>query len=151
MEQFIGGWQVNGITTFQTGQPVTALMGFDNANVGDGTARPNQVGNPNLSRGARSHTHWFNVDAFVPAPFQTFGNAARNNIIGPGLNNFDFSILKTFTIAEQKRIEFRTEIFDMFNHTNFTTVGNVIGTGSFGQLTASKDPRIIQFGLKFLF
>jgi hypothetical protein len=150
-EQLIGGWQVNGITTFQTGQPVTALMGFDNANVGDGTARPNQIGNPNLSRGARSQTHWFNVNAFVPAAFQTFGNAARNNIIGPGLNNFDFSILKTFKIAEQKRIEFRTEIFDVFNHTNFTTLGNVIGTGSFGQLTASRDPRIIQFGLKFLF
>jgi hypothetical protein len=151
VDQLIGGWQINGITTFQTGQPLTALMGFDNANVGDGTARPNQVGNPNLSRGDRGPTHWFKTSAFVPAPFGTFGDASRNNIIGPGLNNFDFSILKTFRFAEEKRIEFRTEIFDLFNHTNFTTVGNVIGTGSFGELTAARDPRVIQFGLKFLF
>jgi hypothetical protein len=152
MDQLIGGWQVNGITTFQAGQPFTALMGFDNANVGDGTARPDQIAdNPNLSRGDRTPTHWFDTAAFVPAAFGTFGNAARNNIIGPGLNNFDFSILKTFRFTEQREIEFRAEIFDLFNHTNFTTVGSVIGTGSFGQLTASRDPRVIQFGLKFLF
>jgi hypothetical protein len=151
MEQVIGGWQVTGITTLQSGQPFTALMGFDNANVGDGTARPNQVGNPNLSRGKRSPTHWFDTNAFVAPPFGTFGNAGRNDIIGPGLNNFDFSALKIFRLAEERRIEFRTEIFNIFNHTNFTTVGNVINTGSFGQLTASRDPRIIQFGLKVLF
>lgn len=152
MDQLIGGWQINGITTFQSGQPLTAIMGFDNANVGDGTARPDQiVDNPNISRGDRSPTHWFDTGAFVPAAFGTFGNAARNNIIGPGLNNFDFSVLKSFRFSEQKRIEFRAEMFDLFNHTNFTTVGNVIGTGSFGQLTASRDPRVIQFGLKALF
>lgn len=152
MDQLIGGWQINGITTFQSGQPLTAIMGFDNANVGDGTARPDQiVDNPNISRGDRSRTHWFDTGAFVPAAFGTFGNAARNNIIGPGLNNFDFSVLKSFRVSEQKRMEFRAEMFDLFNHTNFTTVGNVIGTGSFGQLTASRDPRVIQFGLKALF
>jgi Carboxypeptidase regulatory-like domain/TonB-dependent Receptor Plug Domain len=149
--QLISGWQVNGITTLQTGQPFTALMGFDNANVGDGVARPNEVGNPIVSRGDRTPTHWFNTDAFVAAPFGSFGDAPRNNIIGPGFNNFDFSALKSFVLSEDKRIEFRTEIFDIFNHTNFTVVGNVIGTGSFGQLTTSRDPRIIQFGLKFLF
>ena len=157
--QLIGGWQVNGITTFQTGQPFTALMGFDNANVGDGVDRPNQVGDPTLPRGQRTVTHWFNTAAFVAAPFGTFGNAARNNIIGPGLNNFDFSALKSFVLSEQKRLEFRTEIFDIFNHTNFSLfsqaagsyVGNVINTGSFGQLSNARDPRVIQFGLKFLF
>jgi carboxypeptidase family protein len=151
LQQVIGGWQVNGITTLQSGQPFTALMGFDNANVGDGTARPDEVANPNLPRGQRTPTRWFDTGAFVAAPFGTFGDASRNNIIGPGFNNFDFSALKSFRLGEERRIEFRTEIFDIFNHTNFTTVGNVINTGSFGQLTASRDPRIIQFGLKLLF
>jgi Carboxypeptidase regulatory-like domain/TonB-dependent Receptor Plug Domain len=150
-QQILGGWQVNGITTFQSGQPVTALMGFDNPNTGDGVARPDQVGNPNLSRGSRTRDHWFNTDAFVPAAPFTFGNAGRNDIIGPGLNNFDFSVLKLFQFAEPKRIEFRTEFFNIFNHTNFNTVGTVIGTGSFGKLTSARDPRVIQFGLKFLF
>ena len=150
-ELLIGGWQLNGITTFQDGQPFTVVMGFDNANVGDGTARPNQVANPVLSRGKRSVSHWFNTDAFVAAPFGTFGNAGRNNVIGPGLNDFDFSVLKNFKLSERKRIEFRAEIFNLFNHTNFTSVGTVIDTPSFGQLTASRDPRDIQFGLKFLF
>jgi len=151
VQQIIGGWQVNGITLFQAGQPVTALMGFDNANVGDGTARPNQVGNPNLSRGDRSPTHWFDVNAFVAAPAGTFGNAGRNDIVGPGINKFDFSVMKTFLITEQKRLEFRTEIFNLANHTNFLTVGTVINTPSFGQLTSAADPREIQFALKFLF
>jgi Carboxypeptidase regulatory-like domain/TonB-dependent Receptor Plug Domain len=150
-QQIIGGWQVNGITTFQSGQPVTALMGFDNPNTGDGVARPDQVGDPNLSRGSRSRDHWFNTGAFVPAAPFTFGNAARNNIIGPGMNNFDFSALKIFQFSEAKNIEFRTEFFNIFNHTNFNTVGTVIGTSSFGKLTAARDPRVVQFGLKFLF
>jgi hypothetical protein len=151
VQQFIGGWQINGITLFQTGHPWTALMGFDNANVGDGTDRPNQVGDPNLSHGDRSATHWFNVNAFVAAPPGTFGNAGRNNIVGPGINKFDFSVVKTFNLAEEKRLEFRTEIFNLVNHTNYLTVGNVINTPSFGQLTSSADPREIQFALKVLF
>jgi len=150
-QQLIGGWQVNGITLFQAGHPVTALMGFDNANVGDGTDRPNQVGDPNLSRGDRSPTHWFNINAFVAAPPGTFGNASRNNIIGPGINKFDFSLVKIFSFAEQKQLQFRTEVFNLANHTNYLTVGNVIDTPSFGQLTSSADPREIQFALKFLF
>ena len=151
LQQIIGGWQVNGITTFQTGQPVTAQMGFDNPNAGDGVARPDQVGNPNLSRGTRTRDHWFNTNAFVAAAPFAFGNARRNNIIGPGLNDFDFSALKTFRFAEERRIEFRSEIFNIFNHTNFNSVGNIIGTGSFGKLTSARDPRVVQFGLKFLF
>jgi hypothetical protein len=150
-QQLIGGWQVNGITTFQTGQPFTPVLGFDNANVGDGTARPDQVGDPILSRGDRSLNRWFNTGAFAaPAP-GTFGTAGRNIVIGPGLNNFDFSVLKRFEFSEQRGLEFRAEIFNVFNHTNFINVGNVLGSPSFGQLTSARDPRDIQFGLKFLF
>jgi len=150
-QQLIGGWQVNGITTLQSGQPFTPILGFDNADVGDGTARPDLVGDPILSRGDRSRLRWFNTDAFAaPAP-GTFGTAGRNRVIGPGLNNFDFSVVKRFEFGEQRSLEFRTEVFNIFNHSNFVTVGNVLGTPSFGQLTSARDPRDIQFGLKFLF
>jgi hypothetical protein len=150
-QQLIGGWQVNGITTLQSGQPFTPILGFDNADVGDGTARPDLVGDPILARGDRSRLRWFNTDAFAaPAP-GTFGTAGRNPVIGPGLNNFDFSVVKRFEFSEQRSLEFRTEVFNIFNHSNFVTAGNVLGTPSFGQLTSARDPRDIQFGFKFLF
>jgi hypothetical protein len=60
-------------------------------------------------------------------------------------------VLKRFELGEQRDLEFRTEIFNVFNHTNFINVGNVLGAPSFGQLTSARDPRDIQFGLKFLF
>jgi hypothetical protein len=88
-------------------------------------------------------------------PLFSFGDSGRNSIRGPGINNVDLSIFKTFKFNERSAMEFRTEMFNAFNHTQFLLSGNsssVFGfTGSFGQLTQARDPRIIQFALKLSF
>jgi hypothetical protein len=88
-------------------------------------------------------------------PLFSFGNSGRNSLRGPGISNVDLSIFKTFKFNERSALEFRTEFFNAFNHSQFLLSGNsstVFGfTGSFGQLTQARDPRIIQFALKLSF
>jgi len=89
----------------------------------------------------------------LPAPF-TFGNAGRNLIFGPGLVNADFSLFKIIPIKERTRLQFRAEMFNIFNHPNFANPGNPAtwNTASFGNITqTTTDNRDIQFGAKFIF
>jgi hypothetical protein len=81
----------------------------------------------------------------------SFGNSGRNILRGPGLNNFDLSVGRTFKLAESKNIEFRSEFFNAFNHAQFFNPDHGGGSGTFGQITQARDPRIMQFGLKFYF
>jgi hypothetical protein len=84
----------------------------------------------------------------VPAGQVRPGNTGRNTARGPGLQRWDFSAFKNFRLAERLRLQFRSEFFNIFNHTNFSTVASNLGAANFGQVTAARDPRIIQFGLK---
>ena len=88
-------------------------------------------------------------------PLFTFGNSGRNIIRGPGINNVDLSVFKHFKFGEQRELEFRSEFFNAFNHTQFVISGNsstAFGfTDKFGQVTQARDPRIIQFALKLSF
>jgi hypothetical protein len=98
----------------------------------------------------------FNTDGSInPAgvPLFTFGTTPRNFLRGPGINNFDLSIVKKTPIGEgTKSVEFRTEFFNAFNHSQFANPDNAGGSGTFGQVTTTRiDNRIIQFGLKFYF
>jgi hypothetical protein len=79
-------------------------------------------------------------------------------VIGPGFNNVDFSVLKNTNITESVRVQFRTEIFDLFNHTNFGQPGGVVGSTNFGRITNTRFPtgdsgssRQLQFALKLIF
>jgi hypothetical protein len=85
----------------------------------------------------------------------SFGNSGRNSLRGPGINNFDLSLLKSFKVGERVGMQFRTEFFNAFNHTQFFISGNsdsAFGfTSTFGQATQTRDPRIIQFALKASF
>jgi hypothetical protein len=146
-----GGWQVNGILTLRTGDPFSVTVPGDPANVGDGVTRANVVSDPN-SGGKRTVEQWFNTAAFTrPAPF-TFGNSARNMVIGPGVKNLDFSIFKSFRIGESKSVQFRAESFNLTNTPAFGLPGASFGTAQFGTISGtSRDPRDVQFSLKFLF
>jgi len=88
-------------------------------------------------------------------PLFTFGNSGRNSVRGPGINNVDLSIFKNFKFSERTNLQFRTEFFNAFNHTQFLISGNsntAFGfLGGFGQVTQTRDPRIIQFALKLSF
>lgn len=145
----MGGWELSGVVTSSTGQPLTAVMSGDNANVGYGASYPNRVGNPNS--GPHTVTHAFNTSAFVAAPAGTFGNARRNTVIGRGVNDVDIAALKNFAITEKVRLQFRGELFDLFNHPNFYPPGMTLGTATYGVITQAQDPREAQLSLKLLF
>ena len=154
----LGEWQVGGIWTLQTGAPFTVNLPNDNANNGEPLSgpsqRPNLVCNPN--DGPKTTAQWFNVNCFqAPAPF-TYGNAGRDIVIGPGLDNFDATLQKQFPIRESAKLEFRLDVFDFFNHPNFNAP---IGSGRlysatstlFGSITSAQDPRDMQFSLRLAF
>ena len=96
---------------------------------------------------------YFNVNAFRVAADGTFGNVGRNTIRGPGITNWDFAVFKDLTISERwGRIQFRNEYFNLFNNVNFRNPVNSLAAGaSFGKILGTRDPRFIQFALKWIF
>jgi Carboxypeptidase regulatory-like domain/TonB-dependent Receptor Plug Domain len=156
-------WQLSGVTAFVSGTPLG--VGFsttDNADItggGDG-ARPEMVATPQLGGGERSFDKWFNTAAFARPARGDFGNAPRNFVRGPGSNNWDVSVFKNVPVkGEARYFQFRWEIYNLFNHTQFQSVdtgarfdpaGNQVNT-RFGQVTATRPPRVMQFALSFKF
>jgi len=151
-EAAFGGWRVNAILTAQSGAPFTVNLGIDQANVGAGPAqRPDQLQDPNLRGADRTPDRWFNTSAFaLPAPF-AFGNARRNNVIGPGFANVDLAVAKTWTLAGTSQVEFRWEIFNLFNRANFDIPNRTFGTPNFGRIFSAKNAREMQVGLRVAF
>ena len=146
------GWTVAGIGSFQSGAPFTVILPTDNANIGAGPAqRPNLIGDPNRNA---PHTaeQWFNTAAFqMPSPF-TFGSSGRNVVFAAGSSGVDLSLMKDTVVKETTRLQFRCEVFNLFNRTNFADVpGRIAFTSGFGRYTAAENPRQIQLALKFLF
>lgn len=153
----LGGWQSFGVLQFQTGQPFTValLPNFDNSNTGidslgfGANDRPNVAGDPHLS--SPSATRWFNTAAFVIPPYGTFGNSGRNVLEGPGLATVDLSLVKNTAIRERTTLQFRAEMFNALNRTNFGLPDNFVGSPTFGQILSAGNPRRLQLGLKLLF
>ncbi len=156
--QLVNGWEFQGITTIQSGSPFSVYSGIDTSLSGIGQDHADRVAgqSPTFDTG-RPHgqliSEYFNTQAFRFAADGTFGNVGRNMLTGPGIQNFDFSIFKNFPISERwGRIEFRNEYFNLFNHPNFMNPNNSVSSGSaFGTITSARDPRFIQFALKWVF
>jgi len=176
--QILNGWAVSGITEFQTGFPIhlqsfddnelTSSIDFSAAGEPDQLAKfrkldprknPNNYGfDPNSftsnasdnSQVPCSTTITFNC--FQPSLFGRYGTAPRSICCGPGLNNWDLSVQKSFRISEASRAEFRWDIFNAFNHTKFFNPdGNVTDGSDFGRVKAAGDPRLMQVALKLYF
>jgi len=90
------------------------------------------------------------LGAFAPGPLGGFGNANRQFFHGPGINNFDVSLMKTTKITESKSFEIRAEFFNVFNHTQFNNPDGDLN-GNMGVVSSARDPRIGQFSAKFIF
>jgi hypothetical protein len=160
--QVLGNWQINGIFTAMSGTPFTV---FDSNDVslqgqapeisGFSSNRPNVVGNPNS--GPRTAAEWFNVNAFQAivqnpnSPVEQFGNEGRNAVLGPDYVNWDFSAFKSIRLTEAKELQFRGELFNILNHTNFRLPVSDIESPTFGQIQQDVSQRKIQVALKFLF
>jgi len=170
----VEGWQFSGIATFQSGFPFTIYSNNDSGqtNVFPSLARPDLVGTATIfdPHQLRAFTptgsgggsclgsgdpgrYYFDPTAFdcTGVPIFTFGTTPRNYLRGPGINNFDLSIARRFKIKESDSLEFRGEFFNAFNHVNFLNPDNQGGSGTFGQVTSDRGPRIIQLALKFYF
>ncbi len=156
----LGGWEWNGVIVAQTGLPLTVTGGnaVDPAGLGllDGQSfagrRPDQVGNPD-ENAARTRVSWFNTSAFanIPAGEYRAGDAPRGAVRGPGTQRWDMGLYKSFKLVERFHLQFRAEAFNVFNHTNFDTVSTSLASSLFGQVLSSRDPRILQLGLKAIF
>ncbi len=146
----LGGWRVAGIVTLTSGPPFNVVVQGDPANTGTSN-RPDLVGDLERPEGVDKIDQFFNTQAFARNKPFTFGNAGRNLLTGPSFNNFDFSVLKDFTVTEDVRVHVRFEAFNFFNTPHFRTPGNVLGTSTFGRITGAGRSRNLQFGLKVIF
>ncbi|PYV13958.1 MAG: hypothetical protein DMG21_19730 [Acidobacteria bacterium] len=159
--QFIKGWEAAGIVILQTGAPYTPTVSGNPSNNIDGNDRPNVVPGVPFYPSHKSVEQWTNPAAFsVPAAY-TFGNAGRNILTGPGVGDWDFSLLRNFKIGESKNLQFRAEMFNIFNTSNFAlpngsancscfgVIGNTVQPIA-GQASGGPgDPREIQFAMRF--
>lgn len=159
----LGGWQLATVFTSKSGLPYTPTIGTDRANTGAGSQRPNVVGTPFVPKNVNC---WFYTssnascralfpnaqDVFsVPAQY-TIGTSGRNILRADTLNQVDLSVMKEIPFTETKRLQFRGEFFNLFNHPVFAAPGTSIDQGSGGQVSGTLNSnRIIEFALKFMF
>ena len=148
------GWQLSTIVQLQSGNPVNIVVNNAAFTGTNNTVRPDVTGPVEI---LGTPNRWFDIAPFV-VPVGRFGNLGRNVVIGPGFNNTDFSVIKRTKLTETQLIEFRWEVFDLFNHANFGQPGRVVGTLNFGQITNTRFPtgdsgssRQMQFALKYKF
>jgi hypothetical protein len=180
--KLLNGWALSGITTFQTGFPIRISSAADNELMysfdfelpGEPlqlaplhTLRPQSNGNyffdpnsftenattpPTPTNGVVDCSSSAVFGCYDPALFGTLGTAKRTLCCGPHISNTDFAILKTISLSETKRVDFRAELFNLFNHTQFFNPdGNTTDGQQFGQVGQARDPRLMQFALKFFF
>lgn len=175
----LGGWQVAGITSAQTGEAITAVMSTDFSNTGSFSYRPDQVANPydfsfNTASQAQDYQcsnpgHqtldcWYNQAAFVTPPLangqqsaHAYGDSKIGNLRGPDLVDFDFVLQKNFNVFEKQQLQFRAEFFNLFNHPNFGLPGGGSGQipvdfpGAAAITNTATDNRQIEFALKYTF
>ena len=152
-KQILGGWQASGILVLQGGRPVTAGTTGDLSNTG-GSTRPNMIGDPNT--GADTTSSFWNASAFALPAANTFGNAGRATLIGPGMRSFDFSMVKNFPIGSdsKRRVQFRGEIFNIFNHPILSNPSTTVNAAGFNTITSTlinTTSRQIQVALKIYF
>jgi hypothetical protein len=159
----LDNWQLSGITSFITGAPFTP--GFSTTDGQDITGssegpRINVIGAAALDKSQRTFFRNFNVDAFARPGLRDFGNAGVGILRGPGINNWDVNLGKRIPLwSESRFLQFRTELFNAWNHTQFSglfTTARFDATGkqtdtNFGAYSAARSPRIIQLSLKVVF
>jgi Carboxypeptidase regulatory-like domain len=161
MQGFAGkvanGWQVSGIYTYQSGFPIL-INNCNDTELEGSTLGFECPGKPNLVAPFKTHNPRIDGLVFDPALLDnnsvalgTFGNAPRTLCCNPPINNWDMGLFKMTPVNERMRVEFRTEIFNVFNHAQFYGVDGNSANTTFGQPQKVRDPRLLQFALKLIF
>lgn len=155
----VGGWRVDGITTFRSGTPI-ALEAAPNALsefFGAGSIRPNLVQGCNRQIGGSAQSRveeWFNTACFTQPGNFSFGDESRvdSQLRGQGINNFDFSLTKIVKITERSTVQFSAQFFNLFNRPQFALPDGIMTDPTYGQVTSQLNtPRDIQFALRYSF
>ncbi len=150
-KQVLGGWQVSGITTLQSGLPFE-ITATDLSNTGGiHTQVADRICDGNLPSDQRSLARWFGTSCFTQPATGRLGNSGRDILRAPGTANFDLSAFKRFPFGEQRWVQFRTDFFNAFNHANFTTGNQAVTSSTFGQITTATSARLIQMSLQVVF
>ena len=159
-QALIGGWSANGILTAQSGFPFTPQLSYNPSNNGDTRNPVRPIVNPAFSGSpvTGNPAQWFNPAAFLAPPPNSgfYGNVRRNSLEGPGLSTWDQSLIKNTRFGERLNLQFRAEVFNLLNRTNFSTPNLIVFTpsgvsGTAGAITStSTSSRQMQFGLKLL-
>jgi Carboxypeptidase regulatory-like domain/TonB-dependent Receptor Plug Domain len=142
----LGGWKYADVTAIYSGFNLDPGLAIPFQGL---ATRPDVTGQ-SLS-GPKTVAEWFNTAAFSAPPAGYFGNAGTGIIKGPGLINFDMALFKDFHLTERHRIQFRADLFNVFNHTNFRNVNTTFGDSDFGQVTSAADPRIAEVSMHYSF
>lgn len=169
MNAVAGNWEIGGIVTWHTGNAITTTIGFQDPSGTSGpgplfaSERPDCSATPTYDKTVHnvagvpgsSYIQWWNTSTFSLPAANTFGTCSAGDLRGPRYSDTDLSVHKDFLITETKRLEFRTEFTNLFNHPIFDFAGGIapfqLGSGTFGQINASQGERQIQFALKFYF
>lgn len=154
----VGGWSISGITFFESGLPLTVhYTGPDVLGLTAGSNRPDLVSKVSYPKKV---SQWFSTSSFADpvapwngGPNQGFGNAGKDAVKGPGIQNWNLSLFKSIALNEDGRIhvDLRFESFNTFNHTSFQGVNTNNHDGNFGTVTSDYGPRTLQLGGKFVF
>jgi hypothetical protein len=155
----VGNWQISGIWSLMTGTHFTPTLATGVTNTAEGTGlfgsgaeRPNcSVGGGDLPASQRSISRWFNVSAFSIPQTYTWGNCGPYILQGPGFFNTDLGIHRSFNVTERALLTFRWEMFNAFNHVNFSNPNASIGAATAGQISSTQPARSIQISLKAVF
>jgi hypothetical protein len=148
---FLGGWSVNTVASFMTGNYFSVTVAGDRADVGGfAFQRANRLCNGNVPRGQRTIDRYFDTACFATTRLGTFGSSGRNIIEIPGLNNWDVSFLKNTPVNENVMLQFRAEFFNFFNHPQFGVPETSIDSRLVGQIRSARDARISQLALKLI-
>jgi hypothetical protein len=157
LDAAIGGWQIGGIFTHQTGAVGTPLLGIDNASIASPFGnfdRPNPTGqSPYLSGSARTLNDWVNKAAYATATAGTFGSLQRGSFTGPGFTNLDASLHKAFNMPynEKHQLAIRFEAFNSLNHPNWNNPNLSLSSSTFGRITTTAPLRQLQLAAKYQF
>jgi hypothetical protein len=150
----LGGWQVSGIFTAQSGQPINFTANAATLRAPGNTQRPNASGKPNVIGGIGANNQWFETSVFSFPDPNTFGNVKRNDTLdGPAYINLDASLAKWFTFKSDVRAEFRIDAFNATNRPQFERPNGEFGNARFGQITTTQanTERVVRFGLRLVF
>lgn len=144
----ISGWQIAGLIRVQAGDAVAVIQATNNnASLGFAVQRPNRISNPNVVSN-QSASYWFNTASFTNAPQFTIGTSSRNPVRGPGLQNTDLMLGKTFRFTERYSLEFRAEAFNVTNTPPLNDPNGTFGSPAFGTISSAGNPRDFEFAVK---